>query len=93
MTDEKKFTQITERKINECERLLSFVERDGVVFDVYGFDLICARVQNLRDMIATKSMSPYTIKIDDIEEIIKNQKPNIIQQIHTAISKSFQRGG
>ena len=68
------FIDIIEHKENQVNKLFAMVEKDGVVADKNGANLIYSRLHILSDMKEKMSMSPYVIDFETHSDKTQKQK-------------------
>lgn len=60
-TDIKKFNEIIDEKIMQCNEILATTEEDGVTVDQYGANIAFARISRLANMKTTGTITPEAI--------------------------------
>lgn len=90
--DNKKFNQILNSKIAQCNKILATTEKDGVVQDTFGANVVFNRINRLEQIKQNKSLTPESaLPENDIEGtksiVFKLGISKIFQKIQSKFSK------
>ena len=88
--DEKKFNEILDEKIAQCNKVLATTEKDGVTKDIYGANIAAARIDKMLRMKEFGTFTPETMWTE--RDKTTKEKPSIekdkkISAFNSGISK------
>lgn len=92
--DEKKFNEILDEKIAQCNEILATTEENGVTKDIYGANIASARIDKMMRMKEFGSISPETMwqPEDELEPEKATKEDNKkVNAFHKGISKILSK--
>jgi len=84
--DVKKFNEIIDKKIEQCNKILATTEKDGVTIDLYGANIAATRVDMLENMKGAGMITPESVWED--REKIAQEKSSVEKNRKTSAFKS-----
>jgi len=92
-TDVKKFNEIIDEKIAQCNKVLATTEKDGVTKDLYGANITYARINRLEKMKKAGTITPETGWADEENGVTKHSsaKTKKKEAFGFGISKLFAK--
>lgn len=90
--DVKKFNQIIDEKIAQCNEVLATTEKDGVTKDLYGANITYARINGLEKAKKHRMLNPESIWFDQEEKAVtkKSEKTSALKIGIKKIMSMFQ---
>lgn len=90
--DVKKFNQIIDEKIAQCNEVLATTEKDGVTKDLYGANITYARINGLEKAKKHRMLNPESSWFDQEEKAVtkKSEKTSALKIGIKKIMSMFQ---
>jgi len=86
--DVKRFNQIIDEKIAQCNEVLATTEKDGVTKDLYGANITYARINGLEKAKKHRMLNPESVWFDQEEKAVA-KKSEKTSGMKTGIKKVF----
>lgn len=90
-TNAKKFNEIINKKIAQCNEVLATTEKDGVTKDLYGANITYARINRLEKMKKAGTITPELAWADEENGVTKHSSEKKEHAFNLGISKLFTK--